>query len=150
MSRRVGPGEQRLQPGSPFHVVAPERPEPGARHAQAQSGFEIAAIRQPVQGGEQVGVLSIQEIEPRPLPGVNPLEFRLFGEGEKMGSVCIPRRGLLAAALQTLEGVLANRLQHREAGRCGRTGVEPEQQAHADQRLDQREDFVMAFTPIRE
>ena len=70
----------------------------------------------PAQGGSKVVVLGVEATEPFDLAGRSEVRRRLLGERPEVRRVLLTDGIQLARLVEPFEGVLADRLQHPEAG----------------------------------
>ena len=117
-----------LQPPPPFGEVAMPVPEIGQRLDQPQAGsrpFAVAGRRargrgfqRPGQGGAQVVMLGLQPVQGRQVRRARAAQLlvRPFGDPGVVLGVAAPGVVQVPGPLQPLERVLADRLQHADAG----------------------------------
>ncbi len=133
-------GEEVLQPPTAFVQVPPELPEPPhpCGHQETQVGLSL--LLGPPEGCPQVGPLCLQSSQPLGLFGHGELRFGLLHEVQVEVRVSPMGLPFLAGRVKLLEGVLADRLQHGEAGLAGFRGSLEE--AHLHERGDPFQDVL--------
>ena len=133
-------GEEVLQPPTAFVQVPPELPEPPhpCGHQETQVGLSL--LLGPPEGCPQVGPLCLQSSQPLGLFGHGELRFGLLHEVQVEVRVSPMGLPFLAGRVKLLEGVLADRLQHGEAGLAGFRGSL--EQAHLHERGDPFQDVL--------
>src|SRR5829696_9054636 len=97
------------------HVPA-RHPKPEQGVSQPNTDLDIADRTQaPRQQGPPVIHLGLEPIQPWPTFVRGKFRLRGLCQRHEVVSMATPNRRSLSARLQPLEGVLANRLQHRES-----------------------------------
>ncbi len=128
-----GPGgahhDRGFKPLPPFAYVATDVPEDAQGDYQSKLEVGLAGIAGPRESCAQVVVVRLEQLEPS--RRVCPLKLRLgpLRQGDEVLRVAAPELCRIREVVETLERVLANRLEHPEAA------VPPTQQALLDERL---------------
>ena len=143
--RRIEPVRtgQRAAPGArgpPRRILAlPEAPE---RRADPQPRLRLATLLRPAQRSPDVVELGIEPLEPAQLLGSEKGRLGRFGKLAVEVGVATADFLAVAALGQPLERVLADRLEHSEAGLAAAMRLRPEQVV-VQERLDPVDDVEL-------
>src|SRR5579885_2449913 len=111
------PGEEAAQPAAPFAPVAAHAPEATQRPRQPQPPRDLAPLVRPGQRRAQVVVLALQPPQPGCLLGPRQRPAGLLGQA--VGRMAAPHGVGLAAGLQAVQAIAADRLQLAVPGCVG-------------------------------
>ena len=73
-------------------------------------------LQRPLQGRSQIVILSLEALQPHGLLRTNEFWLRRFRQRQVVGSMSLPCDFHLSARCQSRQPILANRLEHHEAG----------------------------------
>ena len=104
-----------VHPGHTFTQVAVQPPEPPQRTGQLQAQFDLPGFGGPAHRRGQVVVLAFELREPRCLARAEKLGRRPLGEIEHEARMSFSDGLTLGAALQAIERIRTQRLEHPEA-----------------------------------
>ena len=124
-------------------VEAPELPEAPERRADPEPDVRFACFQRPRERGADVVALRVETLEPLAL--VRPEQSRLGRLREHEAVLGVPTTDgfAVAASRETLERVLADRLEHPQA-RLVAAASPGRQQVVPEQRLDALDDVDVA------
>src|SRR5947209_10675160 len=119
----LAPRQRSFEKILPLPVVPTGCPEPHQRCRQSQSqlvalpGLLLSCLLQrPLQGRSQIVILSLEALQPHGLLRTNEFWLRRFRQRQVVGSMSLPCDFHLSARCQSRQPILANRLEHHEAG----------------------------------
>ena len=113
---RLWQSQCRFQPAPSLAPVATDVPEPPQCCAQTHGQFAFLLSDQPRESSPQVLLLSLQSFPPQGLLRALEVRFCLLGQCQIIPGMR-PVSGLsLCTLMQTFQPILANGLQHAEAG----------------------------------
>jgi hypothetical protein len=121
------PGQYPARIGDPFPHRSTILPELVRRNGRPRRSVPIIVGTESLLGGTQVAPFRFQPAKPHPHAWAVALGIGLFGEGQEVRGMDLVRRVVLGAFVQLLQRVLADRLQHGEAGFTIRSGLVPQQ-----------------------
>ena len=81
---RSGLRQQRLELMATLVDVAAQPPESPERAAESERLLDLSFVAKPVDGGAQVGLFPLEQVEPSRLLAPREQLFRFLGEGEKV------------------------------------------------------------------
>ena len=120
-------GQQPLEALTPLRGGSSQLPEAPERRTDPEPSLHLATLRRPGERGTDIGELGIEPLEPAQLLRSEQCRLGLLRQLAVETGVAAADVIAVAALGQPLEGVLANRLQHPEAGLAAAMRLRPEQ-----------------------
>src|SRR4051795_13600304 len=95
-----------------FVNVAAQPPESPERAAQPKRFLELPLVAKPIDGGAEIGLFALEQVEPSRLLAPREQLLRFLGQGEKVLRVTLRDSLVLRTRGQPFLSEVSNRLQH--------------------------------------